>query len=284
MECLLCDEKFFSIQKTQYICDLCTKNTYKNIKSFNPFGPEKSKCKNCNESFNSNRHDQKFCSNICANRYISRNRNSTYIILKSIECKNCNKFFTIRHYNQQCCSIICANKYKGKIRTFLIPIECKLCNKLFQPKRSTIRFCSANCVHKFSRLPENYERQRKQGSIGGKISAQNQCRRSKNEIYFYELCLELFPEAIHNEPIFDGWDADIILPNLKIAILWNGIWHYQKIREAHNLAQVQTRDKFKLKLINKYNYKAYIIKDMGKHNKKFVESEFQKFKDYVYFT
>ena len=29
--------------------------------------------------------------------------------------------------------------------------------------------------------------------------------------------------------IFNGWDADIILTDLKIAILWNGKWHYEKL-------------------------------------------------------
>lgn len=77
--------------------------------------------------------------------------------------------------------------------------------------------------------------------------------------------------------MFDGWDADVILPDSKIAVLWNGIWHYEQIHSKHSLAQVQSRDKIKLKIIEKYGYQAYIIKDMGRYNKNFVETQFDMF-------
>ena len=35
--------------------------------------------------------------------------------------------------------------------------------------------------------------------------------------------------------MFNGWDADVILPDLKIAIMWNGIWHYKQVRKNHNV-------------------------------------------------
>lgn len=38
--------------------------------------------------------------------------------------------------------------------------------------------------------------------------------------------------------MFNGWDADIIIEDLKIAILWNGKWHYEKITEKHSVSQV----------------------------------------------
>lgn len=106
----------------------------------------------------------------------------------------------------------------------------------------------------------------------------NVVSRSKNEIYFAELCSSEFNKVLTNEKIFNGWDADVILPELKIAILWNGKWHYEKVLEGHKLNQVQNRDKIKLKEIKKMNYIPYIIKDMGGYNKRFVEKEFEKFK------
>ena len=84
--------------------------------------------------------------------------------------------------------------------------------------------------------------------------------------------------------MFDGWDADVIIPQLKIAVSWDGAWHFKKITKAHNLEQVQNRDKIKHKLIEKHGYTHYSIKDMGSKNKKFVEQEFEKFCDYIYFT
>jgi hypothetical protein len=63
----------------------------------------------------------------------------------------------------------------------------------------------------------------------------------------------------------------------KIAILWNGQWHYKQISKTQSLKQVEARDKIKLSIIEKYNYIPYIIKDMGKYNKKFVDQEFEIF-------
>lgn len=59
--------------------------------------------------------------------------------------------------------------------------------------------------------------------------------------------------------------------------MWNGPWHYKKISKTQSLKQVQIRDKIKTDIIEKYNYTPYIITDMGKYNKKFVEQEFELF-------
>ena len=63
--------------------------------------------------------------------------------------------------------------------------------------------------------------------------------------------------------------------------IWNGPWHYKKIKENHSVEQVQNRDKIKILEIQKAGYIPYIIKDMGKYNKSFVEIEFQKFLEYI---
>lgn len=114
-------------------------------------------------------------------------------------------------------------------------------------------------------------------SISGRKSASAQSRRSKNEILFCSLCESYFKDVKNNIPIFNGWDADVIIEDLKIAVLWNGIWHYKKVNAKHSLLQVQTRDKFKIKQIIKCGYTPYIIKDVGKHNINFVKEEFDKF-------
>ena len=119
---------------------------------------------------------------------------------------------------------------------------------------------------------------KKIGRIGGIASAKVQVRRSKNEIYFSELCEKEYKEIITNDPIFDGWDADVILPTLKIAVLWNGIWHYKKVRNGHDPEDVQRRDRLKIKAIKIKGYIPYVIVDMGRHNKSFVMEQFEIFK------
>ena len=81
--------------------------------------------------------------------------------------------------------------------------------------------------------------------------------------------------------MFNGWDADVILPDLKVAILWNGKWHYEEIMEGTSLKQIQNRDRIKLKEIRKAGYEPYVIKDMGKHNPQFVKEQFETFLSHV---
>jgi hypothetical protein len=53
----------------------------------------------------------------------------------------------------------------------------------------------------------------------------------------------------------------------------------KRIKKEHSVEQVQNRDKIKVNEILKYGFKPYIIKDMGKYSKKFVNNEFEKLKD-----
>jgi hypothetical protein len=118
------------------------------------------------------------------------------------------------------------------------------------------------------------------------LKRKNHClriTRSKNEILFAESCKQYFGEnkILENKKVFNGWDADVIIPHLKIAVLWNGIWHYKQISKATSLEQIQNRDKIKIKEIKSCGYFPYIIKDMGKFNEEFVNLKFQKFIGYV---
>ena len=142
---------------------------------------------------------------------------------------------------------------------------CVMCNKLFVNKNKC-KCCSKDCLD--SRMRQ----------IGRKVANLN-IRRSKNEKYFAILCKKYFgtKNILTNTPIFNGWYADIIIEDKKIAILWNGKWHYEKITKKHSLKQVQNRDKIKIKEIKKKGFIPYIIKDMGRYNQEFVKSEFDKF-------
>ena len=113
------------------------------------------------------------------------------------------------------------------------------------------------------------------------IQHQGDLRRSKNEIKFCKLCEEYFDNVKHNESIFNGWDADIIIEDIKFAVLWNGPWHYKQITKSHSVKQIQNRDKIKIKEIEECGWTPYIIKDMGKANKDFVKEKFDEFLKYL---
>jgi len=198
--------------------------------------------------------------------------------LLDMKCKECHKIyqqtftrFKEGYYHPKCKTSLPFGGYKTPIR--LKPILCPTCKKEFQPRMATKKFCTFECSQESWKTEEYKQKAKKNGQKGGKLSAQKQSRRSQNEIYFSELCQEYFTITT-NETFFDGWDADVIIHSDKIALLWNGIWHYKQISKTQSLVQVQARDKVKTAIIEKYEYAPFVIKDMGKYNKSFVDQEF----------
>lgn len=204
-------------------------------------------------------------------------------------CEKCGKIMTEKYGSGRFCSRACANsrehsdETKAKLHKSLArtnhsinradlarqayaeqPKFCKVCGNQLPYESRHRKTCSDKCLHKTFK-------------DAGISSSQSRVIRSKNEIYFYELCKEKFLSVKHNEPIFNGWDADIIIEDIKYAILWNGIWHYEQISRKQSLAQVQNRDILKLDEIKKCGYTPYVIKDLGKASNKFVEEQFNKF-------
>lgn len=151
---------------------------------------------------------------------------------------------------------------------------CNECGSNFQVggKKHNQKFCSRSCSMVWRNRTTDIAKQ------AGISSANKKVLRSKNEIMFAEMCSKHFGDVVCNQPMFNGWDADIVILSNKVAVLWNGIWHYQQIGKKQSLKQVQKRDEIKVNEIQAAGYSAYIIKDMGKFNPVFVEEEFQKFK------
>jgi hypothetical protein len=211
--------------------------------------------------------------------------NKTFLEIKCNKCdtiykQNFDRFIRSPHH-QHCKNIESNNTKSGYKKSIkLKPIICAQCKKEFQPNKSVSKFCSLQCCRVFQKTDENFKRNSAEnGKISGRLSAARQQKRSKNEIYFSELCENYFgkEKIVTNQPYFDGWDADIIIHDYKLAILWNGIWHYKQICKTQKMSQIEARDKVKYAVILKYGYKPYVIKDLGSYNKNFVEQEFEIF-------
>ena len=231
-------------------------------------------CKHCTQPLDYKLRKNKYCNHICSASHTNKTRILTGYTskgkTKNVNCIKCNLITTIG-INASALKAVCAD-CKNKYIYPATLVNCASCNTLFTSHRGK-KTCSVLCM-----------RQRQQlGAInGGKKSAaiQSQNRRSKNEIHFAELCKDSFVNVLTNEPMFNGWDADIILPDYKIAIMWNGAWHYKKITKKHSVEQVQNRDKIKLREIEQVGYIPYIIKDLGIENREFVIEQFNKFKEW----
>ncbi len=242
-------------------------------------------CANCNKMIFKKQHEIKrgknvFCSHSCSASYNNLKRTP-----RSEESKKKTSESLYFFYGSE------PGITKVKIRKekrlyahkmFIKITNCEFCKKEIQTTVLTMsakvkKFCDINCFHGYMKT----DVYRASMVIVGRRSAQTRNKRSKNEIYFYDLCKEKFGNVLANEPMFNGWDADVILPDFKIAALWNGKWHYEKIREGHSVLQVQNRDKIKIKEIGRAGYVPYTIKDMGKYSKRFVKIKFEEFLDYL---
>lgn len=227
----------------EFICDRCGKNFFKELtdREF--------------EKFLDKKH---FCSDFCAHtRKASQPQ-------KEKTSESLKKYYnTIRENSLK--------TGKNQIKSEFT--ECQFCHKAFKGKN---KFCSNECRKEARKIlyedPEFKEKLRN----AGKNSAKKRSVRSKNEIAFAELCKAMFKNVECNAPIFNGWDADIIIHDYKLAILWNGPFHYKEIfKSGQTLKRIQNRDKIKEKEILKHGYFPYIIKDLAKFNKNKVQSEFE---------
>jgi hypothetical protein len=156
------------------------------------------------------------------------------------------------------------------------PRECVVCKQSFiHKKRKT---CSDECLYKFK-----VAQGKRTGPAAGRASQAAQPRRSKGETLFCNLCINFGKEnVLSNAQIFtdkngNKWDADIVITNARIAVCYNGIYHYQKVAAQHYLKQVQSRDAIKKRIIFDNQYIQYIVKDMGRFNVSFVYKEFHQF-------
>lgn len=244
-------------------------------------------CLNCKKKVKN-----KYCNVSCQNSHQGSWRaEKKYGKIKKFEvnCNCCESKFTVFEREKlfpkkekYFCSRSCSNKRshdentRKKISNSLKKeekINCLYCCNEFIKKRKSQTFCSRSCSTSWKNV--NLGICKKGGLASSK--KQSETRRSKNEIHFAKLCKNYFDKVLTNEQIFNGWDADIIIKDLKIAVLWNGVWHYKKITESHSVKQIQNRDKIKIKEIKKAGYIPYVIKDMGSENKKFVEKKFKIF-------
>lgn len=227
-------------------------------------------CENCGKSliivdaiYKASKTKHFFCNNSCAASYNSKGRLCTEETKRKIS-ESLKKYHVLnpqKEAKKHIC-MVCGSKYHITEDGATRKCCSKKCSEYLRSHRK--EFLSKNAIKRLS--------------VAGRhsVEIQSENRRSKNEKYFCELCEKHFKNVKHNEPIFNGWDADIIIEDAKIAVLWNGKWHYQKIKGNHSLEQVQNRDKIKIQEIENCGYKPYIIKDMGKYNTQFVETEFKK--------
>ncbi len=195
-------------------------------------------------------------------------------------CQECNSVFTYKDRKKKFCNSSCfaiknnqirdpkcykkqseslkkrnaleENKQNRRPRFTRIKIAtCLICQKQFYIRgRSKIRqACSKECRQTIFRA-------------AGKKAASVLKKRSVNEINLFNLCQSYFNRVSHNTILVDGWDADIVIYDLDLAVCWNGPWHYREMTGLkHSLKQVQNRDRIKTNILRKNGWVVLTFED-----------------------
>lgn len=175
---------------------------------------------------------QKYCSRTCAAKASNANRPKENRILQGERLKK-------RIKNGE---VILKTKPKYSKFSY-----CIVCGKTIQ--NSYRKTCSSQCLSISH-------------SNSGKASANVRVTRSKLEVELYELCKSHFKNVDNNIPLVNGWDADIVIYDIKTAVLWNGPWHYTDMPGlTHSLKQVQNRDKIKIKELKSEGWNVVSFND-----------------------
>lgn len=243
----------------------------------------------------------KFCNNKCHIDYTKTGKN--------VPCRQCGKIVyksekALREASNNFCGSSCNAKFQNSVRSEetqkkmtnslnlhyiengvdKIPTikQCPYCGEEFSTMADN-KFCKISCAGKwkFSDKNPNKEYYLEIARKSGLKASSLKNRRSKNEILFFEKCLECFPDAKSNPKIVKGWDCDVHLPSIQTCIHWDGNWHHKKITKKHSLKQVQNRDLIKRKEFTKIGLINYTILDYGNYNPEFVEQEFVKFLTHI---
>lgn len=239
-------------------------------------------CENCGKKHDGAYGSGRFCSAKCARGFSTKKKRKEINekVSKKLTGKANPRWRGKSNPNYNRDSL--QTKAKNDLQTKLTK-SCLHCHADFEVswKRRKQKTCNRLCANRWMYNPENpdYDKNIAAQRERAKKSAASQAarRRSKNEILFAEHCKAHFGEVLTNEPMFNGWDADVIIPEIKTAVLWNGKWHYEEIMPGTSLKQIQNRDAIKLKEIARAGYEAYVIKDMGGKDEAFAKREFDKF-------
>lgn len=195
------------------------------------------RCKLCGCMIN---NLQTFCSRTCSAKWNNKNRNDRGWTM-SVESR-CKLSDTTTGRTNPHKGIKTGPRILHSVVSF-----CRNCGTLI--KHSRRKSCSDECLKELLRL-------------GGCKAASNKITRSKQEIELFDLCTTYFTNITHNHQIISGWDADIILNNEKIAVLWNGPWHYKHMTGLkHSLSQVQNRDKIKTRALESIGWIVIVYRD-----------------------
>jgi len=197
-----------------------------------------------------------FCSKKCWSQYL---HDRTTTIIKCTECGVEKTIYKKEVKPNNFCSQSCSAAYynkprkKVKIKSIRIPIpivKCKYCGN----DTTNSKYCNGTCRNKDQNKFKN----------GSKSYAE--------KVLVFKLKFN-FPKwtIVENDrKILDGLELDIYIPELKLAIEWNGVYHLLPIKGNEALQKILQKDTKKLELCKTLGINLIVVSDRTSH-KKFIE-------------
>ena len=103
-------------------------------------------------------------------------------------------------------------------------------------------------------------------------------KRSKNETLLCRWLRQSYPLLVvlnNDKHLIPGYEVDVVLPELKLGIEWNGITHHQPIYGKDKLNEVQTRDRRRAEIATESGVHLIVVTDPGAYNPHFVKEQLE---------
>jgi hypothetical protein len=196
-------------------------------------------------------HINIFCNKLCKGKFEDKR--------VEVKCFECGVLFKkpLSYFNNtknHFCTKLCCSKFQDK----KIEVKCLICNVLFMKKLKNVKTKPRHCC---SRKCSNILIKEKKDWGGN---------RSKLEIAIEEHFKVIFPFIMieYNETKI-GYELDISVPCLELAIEINGIFHYEPIFGEEELLRKQQIDREKVVKCGELGIKLFVINvSKDKDNKK----------------
>jgi YHS domain-containing protein len=204
------------------------------------------------------------------------------------ECANCGKIFEKR-IGQHPCYKQKYNKKIGLNKKWGGKHFCShRCNGLYYDKKvnKPCGWCGKNVERKYAEYKSSKSGQvfcNKSCACSYNNTKRQGMRRSKSESLLHKLIVEAFPdlEVITNDrKLLDGYELDIAIPSLKLAIEWNGIVHFKPIYGQKKFDRIQQIDTKKRQKAKEVGIDLIVIADLVSTQEYVIES-FQKIKQII---
>lgn len=227
------------------------------------------KCKNCHLPIPYDKKINTYCDHSCSASSVNQTRKTKKYVISEIGLINLR--ISAENNRKKLSDFYKKNPYKKK------QIIKNLIEKNTKPK---VEFVCPVCG-KIIMMTENQFKKRKYcgGTCRNKINnKQIFGTRSKAEIYLENRLTKEFQNLhiIYNDrEILNGKELDVFIPSLKLAIEWNGIYHFKKIRDDGFFEKTKMKDNQKIEECLELGIELYVIKDLTS-DKKFIKEETEK--------